>query len=268
MPLPPLQAQTSVALAKARYSNVWRPISVEGIRDGIRMNRNNGVGLEQIMTRAFLQQKSLDYLVAIKALSDTNPKNATLLAGYAWALAQVKNTYSFSDQTSPIPERLTQKFNFSWQNIRDTIQRAKELDSHCWLAYVAEATLEPGGPPPTREAAATKRAFQIERNALTLTRYGSALMFQSAGAQDTEGIRRGQRLLLLAERLYPTYYKSSYEVYGSYLYPDTGSEQKSKEALRRFYNNIPPENRDSDWVVRYLKYLKLEKRLEEIGVTL
>jgi hypothetical protein len=252
---------------KTRYSNVWRPITTQGISDGIVRNRTNGVGLEQIMASAMMQQKSLEYLLAIKAASDKEPKNATLLAAYAWALAQVRNSYTFTNNPAPIPERLQKKFDFSWQNVRDTIQRAKELDPRCWLAYIAESTLEPGGPPPTKEAAASKRAFQIQRNPVTLTRYGRARMFEAAGAQDDEGVREGHRLLLLAEQLYPTYYRVSYDSACSYYYPAVLDKTKGRAGFKRFYLNIPPENRNSPWVVRYLKYLEIDKELAQSGVT-
>jgi hypothetical protein len=172
------------------------------------------------------------------------------------------------DNSTDVPERFRRGFDFSWQNIRDTIQKAKELNARCWLAYVVESTLEPGGPPPTKEAGALKKAFQIQRNALTLTRYGRALMFQSAGARDLEGQKRGQQILIRAERLYPTYYKSSYSVYRAYGYPRVANEAKSFAALLRFYNTIPPEHRKASWVVRYLKHLRLEEELRVIGVSL
>ena len=253
--------------APPQYSNVWRPITEDGIRADVQHNHLNGVGLEQTMMRALLQSKSLPYLRAVKAASDAEPKNATLLAAYAWALAMVKNSYTFSEKAQPVPERL-KEFNFDWQNIRDTLQRAKDLDSHCWLAYVAESTLDSGGPPPTKEASALKTAFQIQRNPVTLTRYGSALMFQAAGAQDLKGQQQGMRLLLLAERLYPNYYKSSYWVYRAYGYPRVADEPKKMAALQRFYLNVPPEYRKAPWVVRYFKFLNLEKRLNQLGVTL
>ena len=253
--------------APPQYSNVWRPITEAGIRSDVQRNHFNGVGLEQTMMRALLQEKSLPYLRAVQAASVAEPKNATLLAAYAWALAMVKNSYTFSSISRAVPERY-KGFDFSWQNIRDILQRAKDLDSRCWLAYVAESTLESGGPPPTKEAAALKQAFAIQRNPVTLTRYGSALIFQGAGAQDVEQQREGQRLVLLAERLYPTYYKSSYEVYAAYGYPQIANEQKGLAALGRFYANVPPEYRRSAWVVRYFKYLGLNEDLVKVGVAL
>lgn len=256
-----------VHAATPQYSNVWRPIDAKGIFNDVRRNHLNGVGLEQTMTRALLQQKSLEYLSAVKAMSDAEPENATILAAYAWALATVKNSFTFASKSQSVPEKFS-AFDFGWQNIRDNIQKAKELDSHCWLAYVAEATLEMGGPPPTKEAAALKKAFQIQRNPVTLTQYGSALVFQGAGSKNLKEQREGLRLLLLAEQLYPTYYKTSYETYAAYTYPMIGNREKSFTALKRFYLNVPPEYRHSPWVVRYLKYLGLEESLANIGVTL
>ena len=253
--------------APQQYSNVWRPIDTTTIYNDVRRNHLSGVGLEQTMMRALLQEKSLDYLNAVKAASDAEPKNATLLAAYAWALAMVKNSYTFGSTSQPVAEKF-KRFNFSWQNIRDTIQRAKELNSHCWLAYVAEASLEAGGPPPTKEAAALKMAFQINRNPVTLTYYGGALMFQAAGSGDIEELRQGRRLLLMAEQRYPTYYKISYEVASAYNYPQIADQDKELAALRRFYMNVPPEYRHAPWVVRYFKFLGLEKRLAQAGITL
>ena len=121
--------------APQQYSNVWRPITETQISADVRRNHLSGVGLEQTMMRALLQQKSLSYLNAIKAASDAEPKNATLLAAYAWALAMVKNSYTFGGSASQSVDQKFKNFDFSWQNIRDTIQRAKEMNSHCWLAY-------------------------------------------------------------------------------------------------------------------------------------
>lgn len=249
------------------YSNVWRPTDAATIRSDIQRNHTNGVGLEQTMMRALLQQKSLEYLRAIKAASDAEPKNATLLAAYAWALAMVKNSYTYTSTAQPVPERF-KEFNFGWQNIRDTLQRAKDMDAHCWLAYVAEASLDSGGPPPTKEAAALKQAFRISRNPITYTQYGSALIFQAEGAHDTEGERAGLRLLLMSQQRYPTYYKTSYEVYAAYTGPQIADQGKSLAALQRFYFNVPPEYRHSAWVVRYFKYLRLDGPLAQLGITL
>lgn len=249
------------------YSNVWRPIDTTTIAADVRRNHLSGVGLEQTMMRALLQGQSLAYLRTIKAASKAEPKNATLLAAYGWALAMTKNSYTFGSTSRQVPDKL-KEFDFRWQNIRDTIQKAKELDTHCWLAYVAESSLESGGPPPTKEAAALKRAFQIQRNPVTLTHYGGALIFEGAGAGDVKEQREGLRLLLLAEQNYPTYYKASYEIYAAYTYARIANEDKSLAALKRFYSNVPPEYRRSSWVVRYFKFLGLESQLSKIGISL
>ena len=219
------------------------------------------------MMRALMQSKGLSYLRAVKTASDAEPKNATLLAAYGWALAMVKNSYTFDTKSRPVPPQF-KEFNFDWQNIRDTIQRAKELDAHCWLAYVAESTLETGGPPPTKEAAALKKAFEIQRNAVTLTRYGSALIFQGAGANDVSEMKEGLRLLLMAQQRYPTYFKVNFEVHAAYTYPSLADKEKSLAALQQLYSGVPPEYRHSPWVVRYFKYLGLDRFLPQIGVTL
>ncbi len=254
--------------APQQYSNVWRPIDKATIYSDVKRNHLSGVGLEQTMMRALLQSKSIDYLNAVKAASDAEPKNATLLAAYAWALAMVKNSYTFGGSSSQPVDQKFKNFDFSWQNIRDTIQRAKEMNSHCWLAYVAEASLEAGGPPPTKEAAALKIAFQINRNPVTLTYYGSALMFQAAGSGDLDELREGQRLLLMAEQRYPTYYKIGYEVAGAYNYPQVANRNRELAALKKFYFNVPPAYRHAPWVVRYFKFLDLEKKLAQAGISL
>ena len=264
------------AHAAPQYSNVWRPITDMGIRDGIQRNRKNGVGLEQTMKRALLQQKGAQYLAAIKAASDAEPKNGILLAAYVWALVEVKNSYRFNSPSSPVPANVSQRFNFGDQYILNTLQKSKELNKRNWLAYMVQSAMEPGGllGQPSKSLVSSKRAFTIQRNALTLTKYGSDLMFQSSllyGSNREESRRQakeGLRLLLMAQRLYPTYYKVPYELYLAYQQPLIADKNKSLRSLQRFYLNVPPEYRHSPWVVRYFKYLGLDEPLMQIGVTL
>ena len=93
-------------------------------------------------------------------------------------------------------------------------------------------------------------------------------MFQAAGSGDIEELRQGRQLLLMAEQLYPTYYKIGYEVAGAYNYPQIADQDKELAAIKRFYMNVPPEYRHSPWVVRYFKFLEIEKKLAKAGITL
>lgn len=251
------QSQTPKA-ATLRYSNVWRPIDEAGLRLAIQTAKNNPLGLEDVMTRALLQGKAVHYLTVIQAACKSNPKNANLVAAYGWGLAMSKNSYSTAGKS--VPEGL-KRFNLERQFIRDTIQHARDLDSHCWLADIAETSLAFGGQlgKPTRAATLAQNAYSISQNRLTMTIYGAELRFQGMLTSKPDMIKQGVSLLARAQKLYPTYWRAQMEICFAYTNKHVRDIPKSKAAARQFLALIPPESRNLPWVNRYVDYLGIKE---------
>jgi len=256
-----LESQAQVqTVVRPRYSSLWRNINRQEIREGIQRYKNNGVRLHELMMRALLQEKFLEYLTEISAACKADPKKANLFASYGQALALSRS--GSLTQRQPIPKELSDRFNFNQQFIWDTIQHARDLDRSCWLADMAEASLSFGGlmGHPTEGARLTGRAYSIQQNAVTMTQYGIELTGQSFVMQDPEMKKQALSILLKAQRLYPTYWKLPWAL--AYVYGGKGptlNPAKEKTAAQRFIALIPPESRNLPWVRRYLNYLGMDK---------
>jgi hypothetical protein len=259
--LPSIMAQVTLSHAqnaapkRAVYNSFWFLLTESEVKATIQRNQNNGVELEPLMMRAILQKKTRWYLKVIKAASDDNPQNATLRAAYGWALA--KSHFSYTMQGGSQPKDIAEQYPLDNQSIRDILQGARDIDSKSWMAYMGEAALPLGASAgqPTKSAALTKQAFNIQSNAVTLSHYGYEQIWQGTLMKDIKQKRAGLRLLELACRRYPNYYKNDLNLYFAYRKLDIADKTKSEAAKQRFLNSIPPESRRQSWVQEYLKYL-------------
>ena len=241
----------------ATHSDVWRPIRDETIAKEVAHNYQDGVALDSLALRAKLSGKDEVYLRVVRAEIDLYPDNATLMAAFARGLSVYRNgVVYYGEETRPSMPRA-----FSSENIREWIEKAKQKQPTCWLAYVAECEWIPGsgyGQPSkirTVAAEAARHAFALEENAVTTSTLVWALCHQAWTEHKVPLLQEAADFVHVAEQRYQGNVKVDTQLYQFYSFvPMYVDEKKGKKYLDSLVATIPSELRSTPSVVNYLHW--------------
>ena len=187
-------------------STFWSPISGTEVPSQVRQNSKNALALHQLWWRARLHSSVWYYVLAVRDLTRSEPKNAVALAAYSDALMDCFQNYQTS--ASYKKARADLGNDLSIAGIRALLEKAKKLDSEQWLIWITESKMVPyeGNGWTTlgeRAEKAARRAVEISNNSLTNLQLAYVLQMRAVWDYDKSYIDKAITVAKRAQTMKP-----------------------------------------------------------------
>lgn len=227
--------QLTPAIAKSG-SSFWLPISGPETQKTVRANSKNVLALHQLWWRARLQGSTWYYVLALRDLSKSEPKNAVALAAYSDALLDCFQNYQASASYKKAKADLGNELSIA--GIRVLLEKAKKLDAEQWLIWMTESKMVPyeGSSWTTlgeRAEKAARRAVEINSNSLTNTQLAEVLQLRATWDYDKSYIDKAIIVAKRAQAMKPVDPRPSFVLLSIYRdqKKNAAEAQKAQQAI-------------------------------------
>lgn len=231
-----LQGKNHQTPQPSPYSKLWIPISGPQVQVQVRQNAKNALALQQLWWRARLHGIAWFYVLALRDVTRTQPRNAVALSAYCATLFDCCLDYTSDSNYKRAKADL--QGDLDLVGVRRRLEQAKKLDPNQWLIWMTESKMVPyeTGVVNTlgsRAEELARRATQLSNNTYANSQLAYALICRSLWDNNKSYLHRAIIVCRRAQTLQPHDPRPSFLLLGIYRdrTHNTVEAQKVKQSI-------------------------------------
>jgi len=237
------------------YGTFWIPISGPQVQSLVKQNAKNALGLQQLWWRARLHKGVWYYMLALRDVTRSQPRNAVALSAYCAALFDCCTEYAGSSNYNRAKADFGDDLEIA--GVRRRLEQAKKLDPNQWIIWLTESEMaarETGivATLGERTEKLARRATQLSNNTYSNSELAYALINRSLWDNDKSYLSRAIIICKRAQTLQPHDPRPSFLLLS--IYRDRlKNAAEAQKVKRSILATIPPHLKLNAASRNYLK---------------